>query len=306
MRQGTAWLDISARGRLRATGEDRVRLLHAIASNDVENLDPGQGTYTFFLDAHGRIQADSHIFVAPDHVMVDCEPAAAERLRQHIENYIIMDDVALEDVRLATALLALAGPEAASVASALVPQLPARNLAFSANSGVRAYRMPVGDAPGFWLLAPAQTKQSLVERLLALGAVAASERAWEAHRVRNGVPRFGVDFGPRNIPQETQQLRAVSFSKGCYTGQEIVERVRSRGQVRRLLVGIELDTAEVPADSAVMHKGRVVGELTSPTPGAPPNGKALGFAIVRSPAAAPGTPVDVGGARGRTLNVARR
>ena len=93
---GAAWADLSDQGRLRATGTDRVRLLHAICTNDVEGLAPGQGTYAFFLSPQGKIQADSHLFVAADHVLVVCDPAVRQSLRDHIESYIIMDDVDLE------------------------------------------------------------------------------------------------------------------------------------------------------------------------------------------------------------------
>ena len=123
--------------------------------------------------------------------------------------------------------------------------------------------------------------------------------------MRAGIPRFGVDFGPRNIPHETQQLQALSFTKGCYTGQEIVERVRSQGRVRRLLVGVDLDSADLPDDLTVRFDGAEVGVLSSPTPGTPDDGKGHGFAIVKRLAATPGTVLHVGATTGTVTDVAR-
>ena len=304
-RRGASWTDLSSRGRLRATGADRARLLHAISSNDIEGLSPGQGAYAFFLNAQGKIQADSYIFVDEDWIEIDCETAAAETLRQHIEGYIIMDDVALEAVSPETARFGLAGPDAAAIVRAMGLPAPAGRLAFLRGPAACVRQGLVAGHDGFWIEVPAQEGPALADELLAAGALRATARECEAERVRMGVPRFGADFGPGNIPHETQQLRAVSFTKGCYTGQEIVERVRSQGQVRRLLVAIELDSESVPEQAAVQYRGRAVGELTSATPACGAAGKARGFSIVRREAASEGTLVRVGGTPGTVISVAR-
>ena len=306
LRRTAAWGDFSARGRLRATGEDRIRLLHGISSNDIESLSPGEGVYAFFLNAQGRILADSHIFVAADHALLDCEPGVGPSLLEHIESYVIMDDVSLQPVAGETALLAVAGPQAGKAVAAVSARLPDKDLSFAATDGLIVYRVPLGDVPSYRIAVASDRKRAVIAALEAGGASAASENAWEAHRVQSGVPRFGVDFGPENIPHETQQLQAVSFTKGCYTGQEIVERVRSRGRVQRLLVGVDLESSAIPADLTVRVGGKPVGALTSPTPGISPSAKACGFAIVRREAAIPGTAVEVGGVPARTVDVSRR
>lgn len=305
LKRAAAWRDLSSRGRLKATGEDRVRLIHAIASNAVEGLAPGQGVYSFFLDAQGHIQADSNIFVDDDHLVIDSEPAAGRTLLDHIESYIIMDDVTLEDIGSSTALLAVAGPSSRDIAASLSRQLPDAPLAFVKAGLFTIYRAPVGETEGFRICAPLADRERLIDELESQGAVPAAEESWEALRVRQGIPRFGTDFGPRNIPHETQQLQAVSFTKGCYTGQEIVERVRSQGRVRRLLVGVELDSADLPDDLTVRFDGTEVGGLTSPTPGTPDEGTGHGFAIVKRLAATPGTVVRVGETTGTVTDVAR-
>ena len=301
--RGAAWADLSSRGRLRATGEDRIRLLHAISSNDLESLSAGQGTYAFFLNAQGRIQADSHIYVDHDHVVIDCEPEASEALRQHIESYIIMDDVVLEAVSDETARLGVTGPDAADIVAAMGLPVPANSLAFAWKGTTCVRRGPVAGGDGFWIEVPSAEGPSIGDELLSAGVARATPEQCEAARVRAGIPRFGADFGSNNIPHETQQLQGVSFTKGCYTGQEIVERVRSQGQVRRLLVGIELDSAAVPTESAVRYLGNAVGEMTSATPGFGPGGKARGFSIVRREAGGPGTAVCVGDTPGVVIDV---
>lgn len=303
--QRAAWSDLSVRGRLRAAGEDRIRLLHAICSNDIEGLAPGQGAYAFFLNAQGRIQADSHIFVDHDHVVIDCEPEASEALRQHIEGYIIMDDVALEAVAAETARFGIAGPDAADIVAALGLLAPAARLEFAWNGTTCVRQGLVAGRDGFWIEVPAREGPALADQLVAAGVPHATAEECEAHRVLMGMPRFGADFGSKNIPHETQQLCGVSFTKGCYTGQEIVERVRSQGQVRRLLVGIELDSASVPAETVVQYQGSAVGEMTSATAGCGPGGKARGFSVVRREAGAAGTAICVGDASGVVIDVSR-
>ncbi len=290
---------------MRASGEDRARLIHAISTNAVEGLDPGRGAYAFFLDAQGRIQSDSHVFVDRDHLLIDCEPEASGSLREHIESYIIMDDVVLDDVSASTCLLAVEGPRSRDAVIRLCGTPPSQALSFVREDKVRVFRVPVGSTDGYWILAPRSESQRVVTEVEARGAVPAAEEEFEGFRVKSGIPRFGRDFGPKNIPHETQQLNAVSFTKGCYTGQEIVERVRAQGQVRRLLVGVELESPTVPEDLTVYHGERPVGTVTSPIPGNPPDGKARGFAILRRQAAAPGTAVRVGGSWGSVLDVSR-
>ena len=299
------WSDLSSRGRLRATGEDRARLLHAISSNDIEGLSPGQGTYAFFLSAQGKIQADSYIFVDDDCVEIDCEPAAADALRRHIEGYIIMDDVVLETVSPEMARFGITGPDAAGTVGAMGLPAPAGQLTFLRDGTTCVRRAIVAGRDGFWIEVPAPQGPDLANRLLSAGALHATVQQCEASRVRMGIPRFGADFGPANIPHETQQLCAVSFTKGCYTGQEIVERVRSLGKVRRLLVGIELDSSSTPTETVVRHQGSAVGEMTSATPGCGPGDKARGFSILRREAADAGAPIDVGDTPGIVIDVAR-
>src|SRR5579862_5203123 len=119
---GASWLDLSARGRIYAAGEDRARLLHAMVTNHIEQLKPGDGCYAFFLNAQGRILADANILCFEDHLLLDTEPETRGKLMEHLDRYIIADDVALEDVTDALSTVAVEGPEAGGVLKAGIPE----------------------------------------------------------------------------------------------------------------------------------------------------------------------------------------
>ncbi len=299
LRESAAWLDVSGRGKIRATGEDRLRFLHAMSTQPVEELQPGQGTYAFFLNPQGQIQADAHLYVAADHVLMETEPETVETLVRHLERFIIMDDVALENVTASLAALALEGPRADDIAGSFFGELPAEADAGREAKGVLIVRNSLTGEPGLRLVAPATSSAGLAERIESAGGVAAAAEDFRVVRVENQVPRFGEDFFDTNLPQETQRLEAVSFTKGCYIGQEIVERVRSRGQVNRLLAGVELETDTAPAaGSAVMFENEEVGRLTSPVY-SPKLRRVVGFSILRRQAATAGSTITVQGVRGR-------
>jgi aminomethyltransferase len=303
LHEHAAWLDISSRGSIRATREDRLRLINAITTNDVAGLSPGQGTYAFFLDAQGRILSDALILVAGGHIVLDCEPERAGFLFAHLDRYIIMDDVAIEDISHQRTLLAIEGPRAGDVAAALTGgALPAAQPFSHAVSGSTAIlRASLTGQPGIWLAySPAQHAE-VVSRLRAEGAVAASAEDFNVVRVENRKPRYGEDFGEQTLAQESGQMHAVSFTKGCYLGQEIVERIRSQGQVRRKLTAIEWDSASPPAaGSPIEFEGREAGRVSSPV-FSPRRKLSLSFSILRSEAADPDAELLCAGIAGRAM-----
>jgi folate-binding protein YgfZ len=299
LRESAAWLDVSQRGTIRAHGEDRLRFLHAMASQSVESLSPGQGTYTFFLNAQGQIQADAELRVCEDHVLIETEPEAAATLLRHLERFIIMDDVTLEDATTSLAVIALEGPRADAVAAEACGELPQGTHAHLEAGGVLIARDSLTGAKGLRLIVEAGRRESLVADLERAGALAADAQDFRVVRVENQVPRFGEDFSDATLPHETQRLEAVSFTKGCYLGQEIVERIRSRGEVNRLLTGLEIDANIAPAaQSVVLFEGRDVGRISSPVY-SPHLAKILAFAILRREALAEGAEITVKGLRGR-------
>ena len=287
LHESAAWIDISDRGRIKVTGEDRTHFIHAMSTNDIEKLSPGEGIQTLFLNGQGHIQADVRVFVAGDHVLLDCDARRRETLPLHLEKFIVMDDVALEDMGASLAAIAVEGPRAEQVAKQLteVTLPPPGELTHVRSGRARIARSSITGAAGLWFVVPAEERDEWIRRLESAGALAADEEARQTVRVENGIPLEGVDYPDKTIPQQADRLEAVSFTKGCYLGQEIVERVRSRGNLRRRLERVEVDSNEPPpADSPVFLGEKEVGRLTSPA-FSPTMGRVLAFALLRSEAA---------------------
>jgi aminomethyltransferase len=264
LREGSAWLDLSARGRIRAVGEDRVRLLHAMCSNHIEQLQTGQGCYAFFLNPQGRILADAVILALADALLIATEPETRESLYAHLDKYIIADDVTLEDTTAATVEIGVEGPGAADVESRLGAPVPTAPYSHQVWGDRLAIRSSVTGQPGFAIMAPATDREALIREIEAAGAVPASNQDAEVVRLELGHPRYGEDITDQYLPHETQLLGALHFSKGCYIGQEIVERVRSRGGVHRFLVPLEMEGDTPPEAGAVITAdGKALGAITS-------------------------------------------
>ncbi|MDZ4798923.1 MAG: glycine cleavage T C-terminal barrel domain-containing protein [Bryobacteraceae bacterium] len=297
LREQAAWVDLSGRGKIRATGEDRVRLLHAMCTNHVQQLIPGTGCYAFFLTAQGRILADANVFAMPDYLLLDTEPGVLQRLVEHLDKFIIADDVSLHDFSQATATIAVEGPQSEAVLNKL-GGMPAHVPGSLVEWGHRqiAHASYTGGT-GYLIFVDAQRKHELVAELEAAGVPQASLDDAETVRIENGRPRYGVDFTEAQIPHETRLLNAIHFSKGCYLGQEIVERVRSRGQVNRLLTPVRIEAAEPPArGTTVQREGKDVGEITSAA-FSPALSTVVAFAILRSEAIQKGDLSTAAGAR---------
>ena len=288
LRSGAAWLDLSPRGKIKASGEDRARLLHAMTTNHIQQLTPGSGCYAYFLTAQGRVLADVNILARPDHFLLDTEPEAREKVFKHLDSFIIADDVTIEDLTASLATIAIEGLRAAAILEKLGAPLPARdydNVEWQSSLVVRTSHT---GGPGFFVITPTAERTALIEQLEAAGAVAASPEAFRIIRIKNGRPRFGEDITERFIGPETNQARAMNYQKGCYLGQEIVERVRSRGQVNRILVSIQIEGAEPPEAGTKLQLGSVVaGEITS-VAYSPALNKLVGLAYVRVEHANPG------------------
>ena len=299
LHEGAAWFDLSDRARIRAAGADHRSFLHNLSSNAVEHLQPGQGTSAFFLDAQGHIQADARLYVAEDSVLLDTEPESRVSLIHHLDKFIIMDDVTLEDQTGSTAELAIEGPLAEEVAGSVVPELPTTLYGHLQSDDIRIIRNTFTGQTGFWFIVPSDHKEEWAGRLEQAGAMAASVEDGRIVRVENQVARHGEDFLVANLPHESQRLDRVSFTKGCYLGQEIVERIRSRGQVNRLLVGVEIEGREPPERGAkVWFDGKQVGEVSSPVY-SPRLNRVVAFALVRRQASEPGTRIEVEGLAGQ-------
>lgn len=292
LRSGAAWMDVSARGRIAVRGRDRARLLHNLTSNEVKKLGSGSGCYAFLLNPQGRIQADLTLLAFDDHILIDTEPELREKVAQHIRRFIVADQVELEDVTSATCSIALEGPESARVlakAGGAAPDGDYRHVRWGDSI---VARVSLTGQPGFRLYAASSAAGEIVRRLVEAGAQPAAPEDVHVMRIENGRPRYGEDIGDTSLPQETGQMHAVSFKKGCYLGQEIVERIRAQGHVNRKLVRLRLDSA-VPAGAALTADGAEAGEITS-SADSPAQGGAVALAYVRSIYAVPGQALAAG------------
>jgi folate-binding protein YgfZ len=293
--EGAGAFDLGYRGHIAVGSADRARWLNGMLTNNIQGLAEGAGNYSFVLNAQGRIQGDCDAYRIADHLLVITDRSQIPALMAHFDRFIIMDDVAIEDISSTRTCLGLAGPLAAQLLGALGVQFP------TGGGGLwmlqtRICGVPVQLTGGFATVSPRceiwcanESVGMLWQVLLAAGAVPCGLRAAEALRVLEGIPRYGVDLVERDLPQETGQMRALHFAKGCYLGQEIVERIRSRGNVHRRLAQFSLSekpaampvdlAAENPAEGAA---GSTVGRITST---AAYKGAYYGLGIVRAEAA---------------------
>lgn len=303
LREATALLDLSGRGILKAAGEDRVRLIHAMSTNHIEQLEAGQGCYLFFLTAQGRILADAQIYALPDHLLLDTEPETGEKLYEHIDRYIIADDVEIENLTGGMGVLALEGPDAEKLLDDAGSPVPDENRIVEWDT-VQVARTSITGGPGFRIYVPASEKEALAAKFAGLGAVRAEAADVRIVRLENGRPRYGEDLTEGYIPQETQLLHALHFTKGCYLGQEIVERVRSRGQVNKKLVPLRL-SAEVESETKLTAEGKPAGVVTSSVT-SPALGHVVGLGYVRTAFVKEGQKLEAGDVEAEVTGLAPR
>ena len=294
LRESAAWIDLSGRGKIRLTGEDRARLLHAMTTNQIQALTPGQGCYTFFLSNQGRILADANVLCEESSLLLDTEPETRERLFQHLDQFIIADDVTLEDATDSLATIAIEGPKAPGVLAGLGSPVPEVEQSWQAWGDRSVLRAATTGPHGWLVFVPADQKQSFIQSLD--GLPHADAEAARAVRIEHGVPRYGEEITERYLLQETGQLRAVNFSKGCYLGQEIVERVRSRGQVHRHLKAVRLEGRVAPLPGVKLTAdGKELAEVVSAAD-SPGLNKIVAMAYVRTDAARAGFKLQYGDA----------
>lgn len=271
VRRGAGLFALEGRALVEVTGGDRVRWLQGQVSNDVAALAPGQGCYATVLTVKGRIIADLNVLAREDRFWLETGAAARDAVVERLERYIVADDVTLADASGRFARLAVEGAKAPDVLAALgVAPPPARGAADVriADRDVVVWAFGFTNEPGFQLLvAPGDAgavRAAVLEAGVPHGLVEADAATLETLRVESGVPALGRELDEEVFPAEARLGHAVSSSKGCYTGQEIVERIRSRGAVRYLLVGLRFE-GDPPAPGTELHDagGKRVGEVTS-------------------------------------------
>ena len=300
LRSGAGVYDLGWRAKIALTGSDRVRWLNGMITNNVRDLALGHGVYAFLLNPQGRIQADLYAYNRGECLLVDSDQSQVEKLLGVFDHYIIMDDVEVADKSDQLTAIGIAGPRAAEVLRAAglevaaLDSLQLRDATWK-QTGVTIVR---GDAPGFssyevWL-APANVG-TLWNTLVQAGGVPSGAEAYELLRIAAGIPVYGQDIRERDLPQETEQGRALHFTKGCYVGQEIVERIHSRGNVHRMFTGFLLEGAISEPTNSIQVDGKDVGEVTSAaTLPLEDRDLEVGLGYIRREAGAPGKEVQIG------------
>lgn len=266
-----------------------------MVTNNVRDLAPGHGVYSFVLNPQGRIQGDLTAYSRGDYLLLTTDESQATNLTAWFDRYIIMDDVELANVSEKLASIGLKGSKATSVlrtASLPADLAPLQVVDVTWNGiGISVARGPSERFPEFEIWFAPENTVAIWDALIAAGAQAVGYEAIEMFRIAAGVPVFGQDIRERDLPQETAQESALHFTKGCYIGQEIVERIHSRGNVHRGFTAFTL-SQPLAAGTKVQKDGKDVGELTSVA--VLPSRQHVALGYVRREAAAPGTVLVAG------------
>jgi folate-binding protein YgfZ len=308
LRSGCGVFELGWRAKITVAGKDRARWLHNMVTNNVRDLALNRGAYNFVLNAQGRILGDMYIYNRGESLLLDTDRAQVESLMTAMKRFIIMDKVEMS-VAGEISSIGICGPRAGEALAAAginadgLEPLEMREQELD-NLAISLVRGP-GNKPGWFEVwtDSASAAASVRERLIAAGARPAGAEALESWRVLEGIPHYGQDIRERDLPQETEQKQALCFTKGCYIGQEIVERIRSRGQVHRKFTGFEFPGG-APGIGKYDSEGRTVAEITSLASIPVVAGEIkIGLGYVRREAAEAGPDVDLGGHQARIVEL---
>lgn len=297
LREGCGLADSStAPGRIEIVGPDRLRFLNAYVTCDVKSLAPGDGAYGFLTSHQGRILSDLVVLALEDRLWLQLPPGQEEAVTRHLQKYILADRVEIRPLDDMLPL-SLIGPGAAGLLDGV--ELPAAEWkhARARVQGTEVELVRAGrlGAEGYTLWVSASIAKPLADSLLENPAVTpVGSEALEILRTEAGIPRFGQDFGPESFPQETGATDAVSYTKGCYLGQEVVARIHYRGGVQKTLRGLLFDAPAPAPGTPILHDGREAGKATTVVE-SPALGRPIGLAILHRRAGEPGTRVELQG-----------
>ncbi|PYP91340.1 MAG: folate-binding protein YgfZ [Candidatus Angelobacter sp. Gp1-AA117] len=324
LNSGCGVFDLNWRAKIIVTGEDRVRWLNGMVTNNVRDLPLNHGNYNFLLNPQGRILADMYIYNRGEYLLLDTDRSQLETVMKTLDHFIIMDDVELADSSETLGAIGICGPKAADTLHELSSlhkdasaqpgaaaihmlhfeehgPLEVRDLVIN-NIGISVVRGPQQKPGWHEIWAASANLEPLWEMIEKAGAQPVGAEALESWRILRGIPRYGQDIRERDLPQETEQHQALNFLKGCYIGQEIVERIRSRGQVHRKFTGFEFKES-LPQPGKIEEGGKVVAEITSTAriPSAAGE-KKIGLGYVRRESAPPGSQIQLNGTSATVLD----
>ncbi len=303
MRRQVGIVDLCQHNLLSFSGDDRVPFLNGMVSNDVKALAFGHGLHAAFLDLQGKILADTRIFCRGDFLLVDLAEPVKEKILQHLQRHLVADEVEIQDLSSDYAIVSLQGPEAgqllrqaASTDSDPVCDLDHLEGAVGQRK-VLVIRASHTGEEGYDLVISRRDLTEVISRVQEAGKYFSlawvGAEAQEMLRIEAGIPRYGWDMNADNLLLETGLERAVSFAKGCYLGQETVERIHSRGHVNKRLAGLILEAREpVKSGAKIFHGTREIGKITS-SAFSPYKDSAIALGYVQREAFDPGNSVTV-------------
>ncbi len=303
VRSTAGLIDLSYRGLLQVTGPDRLSFLQGMLSNDLRTLEPFTGQHATLLTQQGKVIADVRVLCAMNSFYLDFLENLKGTILAHLNRYLVADEVEITDRSNEYGTLSVQGPQSETLLRKLVgqaefPEQPLQHAMVNveATNICMVHASHTGET-GFDLIAPIASLPAIAQRLTAIGkgfsAVWVGEEAQEILRVEAGIPRYGVDFTEDNLLLEVGLDNAVSFNKGCYLGQEVVERIRSRGHVNKKLVGLSLEGQESASPGDVITVAdKAVGTITSSVH-SPAVGKPIALGYVHKDYWEPDTRVGV-------------
>lgn len=297
----TGLIDLSFRTQLQLTGADTVDFLQGMISNDVKALQPGQGRAAALLTEQGRLVADLRVYATESAVLLDVDARIAAKTTAALERFIIADDVEIADLAARQTTIAVQGPEASNAMNALgfdgLPEYDLHHCEAPLDGvAVRIVRADQTGHGGYEIHAPSDRAADVWRALASVAGVQpVGHTALNMLRIEAGIPWYGVDMDEDRVVLEVGLEHAISFQKGCYLGQEVVERVSARGHVNRRLCGLLLSDVGPTAGSRLLKDGKDVGWLTSVAE-SPRLGRTIGLGYVRREHADPDTKLSVGDA----------
>jgi folate-binding protein YgfZ len=293
---------------IRMSGDDRASFLHGMCSNDIKGLKPGILVPVLFLTERAHLIAEAVVWATADALLLEMERSLWPAVRAHLERFLVADDVELEESGefvKCDGVIQIDGPHAAAVVATVFGEpasVPGAWRFGEAEGGALVAQVTRWGAPAFTILATRANAPKIVARLAAAGGGEHEVRdvsidAAEILRVESGAARVGADTNDKTIALEARMEPAISFSKGCYIGQETIERATARGALKRRLMGLEIDGTRIPAiDARVILGSKDVGHLTSPLRS--PRLGVLALAMLHHSAWVPGTAIRIDDADG--------